>query len=542
MEYAESLAKIGEMSDEDLTALEQQITEEFNRADEADDLDTMAAAADALDQVRAELEKRQPDETVETDMPVAASAESEDAEQPVTADASEDAADEDTGDADTADSEADQEAIQAAAHDNTDGQEEAEVDIPQDRQPVTTKPRTSVVAGADINGISAGAAFGSAREVAEAMTSRIHAISRASGGDGEQHIVASIRQPEVSDDRVLSPNDAEGNLAKIDALTSPSAITAAGWCAPLETKYDLFGVGVTDRPVRDALVGFQASRGGIRYTEAPVLSGFNDGIGVMAGADGAISDADGNAIAAGAGPKPTLTVACGNEATAVVDAIPLTLKFGNMMSRAYPELVSRNNDLALVAHARFAEDRLLAQLKAGSTAVAVPTTWGTARDIMVGIAKAAVAYRHKHRLPRSYPLRAIAPQFALDVMREDLVVGLPGDMLNVAESVINQFFTDRGITVSWHLDGLAATPDWDEFPTNIEFGVFAEGTWLFLDGGVLDLGVVRDSSLVGTNEYVTFVETFEGTAKVGLDSLWFTAPVKVAGAVSGSIDPAALLA
>lgn len=553
MEYAEKVAQITELSDEDLAGLETEIVQAFDQADESDDLDAMASAADALDQVRAEMERRGSEEGSETmdedKVPVAASAEADDKpeDKAVTASADDETKDETTSDDTVVASSDAEQTEEALTADATEGQEEAEVDIPKDRQPVATKPLVTVTAGADINGFSAGAEFTDSKQVAEAMTSRIHAISRASGGDGEQHIVASIQQRSVPEDRILSSSDAEGNRDKIASLVSPQAVTAAGWCAPLETKYDLFGVGVTDRPVRDALVGFQASRGGIRYTEAPVLSGYNDAIGVMAGADGAISDADGVLIAAGAGPKPCLQVDCGTEATAVADAVSLCLEFGNMASRAYPELVSRNNDLALIAHARFAEDRLLGQVKAGSTAVAVTTTWGTARDILVGMAKAAAAYRYKHRLNRNFPLRAIAPQFVLDVMREDLVVGLPGDMLQVADSLINQFFADRGISVSWHLDGLSTGAAWDgdtwnAFPATVEFGIFAEGTWLFLDGGTLDLGVVRDSTLVGTNSYKTFVETFEGTAKVGLDSLWVTAPVKTAGAVSGSIDPATLLA
>ena len=36
------------------------------------------------------------------------------------------------------------------------------------------------------------------------------------------------------------------------------------------------------------------------------------------------------------------------------------------------------------------------------------------------------------------------------------------------------------------------------------------GEWLFLDGGELDLGVVRDSALNAKNRYETFFETFEG--------------------------------
>jgi hypothetical protein len=70
--------------------------------------------------------------------------------------------------------------------------------------------------------------------------------------------------------------------------------------------------------------------------------------------------------------------------------------------------------------------------------------------------------------------------------------------------------------------------------------MFSEGTFLFLDGGTLDLGIVRDSSLNATNDYKMFVETFEAVAKVGIESLRITANLDVTGAVAGTVDPAGL--
>jgi hypothetical protein len=46
------------------------------------------------------------------------------------------------------------------------------------------------------------------------------------------------------------------------------------------------------------------------------------------------------------------------------------------------------------------------------------------------------------------------------------------------------------------------------------------GAHLFLDGGTLDLGIVRDSTLNSTNDYQQFMETFEGHAFIGVESLW----------------------
>ena len=45
--------------------------------------------------------------------------------------------------------------------------------------------------------------------------------------------------------------------------------------------------------------------------------------------------------------------------------------------------------------------------------------------------------------------------------------------------------------------------------------LFPEGTFLHLDGGSLELGIVRDSTLNSTNDYQVFGETFENVARIG---------------------------
>jgi hypothetical protein len=75
-----------------------------------------------------------------------------------------------------------------------------------------------------------------------------------------------------------------------------------------------------------------------------------------------------------------------------------------------------------------------------------------------------------------------------------------------------------------------------EFPDSFVWYLFAEGTFLFLDGGTLDLGIIRDSSLVGTNDYKMFIETFENVAKVGIESLAITSTISVNGVAAALRD------
>ena len=59
---------------------------------------------------------------------------------------------------------------------------------------------------------------------------------------------------------------------------------------------------------------------------------------------------------------------------------------------------------------------------------------------------------------------------------------------------------------------------------------------MFLDGGVLELGIVRDSVLNAENQFEIFGESFENAANVGIESLWITTDVCPGGAVAAPKD------
>jgi hypothetical protein len=400
-----------------------------------------------------------------------------------------------------------------------------------------------ITAGADLPGITAGSEFSSVKEVAQALLSRKHVMGRTSGGDGEQHTVATFSTSFPSD-RMLSANDIEGNRAKINAVVSPEAVVAAGGLtAPVETSYEIFELGETSvRPVRDALAVFGADRGGLRFMTPPVLTDLEGAVSVWTMQD----DIDAATPEAPNPVKPCLRVAAGVEVTVYTDAIPLCLTFGNLSSRAYPELVERHTQLAMVQQARFAETRLLTRIGALSTQVSAASQLGAARDIFVQIEQAAAAYRSRYRLDPSAPLRTIFPEWFKNALRADLTKQLPGDgrdgTFNLGEAEINKWFSTRNINVSWHLDGetgqiFGAQADGAllGFPANVIWYLFSEGTFLFLDGGTLDLGLVRDSTLNGTNDYKVFVETFEGVAKVGVEALRVTSALAIKGASSATV-------
>jgi len=418
------------------------------------------------------------------------------------------------------------------------------VAAPADRQPIPRAQATvAITAGADIPGVPAGSPLQDMRTVADAMIARMRAMGRTSGGDGEQNTVATL-VASFPEDRILKANDPEGNDAKIKAVVAPEAITAAGGiCAPVNVRYDLFGLGELGRPVKDALAPFTADRGGIRFVTPPTLTDLDGAASIWT-----LQDDIDAATSGGPDPvKPCLRIACGQEVTVYTDAIPLCLTFGNMGARAYPELVARHNELALISHARFAETRLLTRIGSLSTAVTSTRKIGAVPDFLATVDRASAAYRNRHRMDETAPLRLMAPLWFKDLMRADMAYRMPGDSLEgnlaIADAKIASFLTARNVNVAWFMDGEAgqvfgaqSAGSLLDFPDNVIWYLFAEGTFLFLDGGTLDLGLVRDSTLNATNDYKMFVETFEGVAKVGIESLRVTSRLEPTGMVAGTVD------
>ena len=429
----------------------------------------------------------------------------------------------------------DQEApVTAAANNELD----ALIEAPADRRPVAqvSAATVAITAGADIPGYTAGSSIDNMSGVAEAMAKRIHTLRRVNGGDGEQHIVASVTT-KFPEERTLT-QDAESNWGKIQSVVGPEALVASGGHqAPFEVKYDIFGLGTAVRPVRDCLPRFQADRGGIRYIVPPVLADYGSAVGIWTAANDSAETPSPSA-------KLSLTVAAASETTVSTDAVTLQLQFGNLLTRAYPELIARHNELGLIQHAREAEGNLLTAIGAASTAVTSTSVVGLARDFLVQLGRAATAYRSRHRLDADAPLRVIMPAWIKDAMAADLTLSMPGDSTLNAYAEIEGYIAARGINVCYALDVAGGTAAFsaqssgamNEFPDSFIWYLFAEGTFLFVDGGTLDLGIIRDSTLVGTNDYKMFIETFENVAKVGVESLKITSTINVNGTASALRD------
>ena len=118
----------------------------------------------------------------------------------------------------------------------------------------------------------------------------------------------------------------------------------------------------------------------------------------------------------------------------MLDAVYACLNFSNFSSRFFPEIVKANTELAMINHARSAEQNLLKQINAKSTKVtldAKATTGGgkgagIARAVLHTVRTAAAGLRRRHRLAPTSKIRVILPEWVLDAMIADIAMQMPG--------------------------------------------------------------------------------------------------------------------
>ena len=129
--------------------------------------------------------------------------------------------------------------------------------------PRATEARASIVAAAGDRDFSTGQEL-SAEQLHRAIYERQRRLAHSAGGSGDYVVVASIEHP-TTPDRYLRAGDEVGNSRKIESVTAPTALTAAGVCAPYTIDYSMDAIGSLARPVRDAFPQYVADRGGIQF-------------------------------------------------------------------------------------------------------------------------------------------------------------------------------------------------------------------------------------------------------------------------------------
>lgn len=421
-----------------------------------------------------------------------------------------------------------------------------------------------------------GVAIESREQLAQVMAEALEDVAPSAYGAAtaarrERKVATATWKDAYPEERRLGGTAVE-NSAKVAAICAPAAIAASGGvCLPINVDYSVPTWAGATRPLRDGLPPFEADRGGIRFVTPPdvgVVSLQSTPASGLGAATSVWTEATDSTP--GLATKPVYVVQCGEEQTVYVNAIPTRLQFGNMYGRFAPEQLAANTDVALAAAAREAELELLTLMFNASKQVKSQAYLGATRDLLAAADAAASAYRYSHRIPQATTLRAVFPFWAKSVVRADLARELAHDntgdrdVLGISDQQIEQWFACRGIDPIWCMDGLKAgtygtggsaipnqfwpvatagsTLQWPGQSSTAAFTLawllFAEGSFQFLDGGRLTLGVVRDSTLDATNDYETFIETFEGVAFRGLEVYQVQSTILPTGASAGTIAKA----
>lgn len=566
------------VEDTDLTALLEQAQEAFDALDDdesisAESVETMTQLADAAEAIRTEQARReeaaeqarqQAEEQRQRMRPAEAS--DEDGEDGEDGDgdeegepsaAAEDAEDEgepasqaEEGADASAEEGAEREAVAAGA------QRSGPIHVTlsgvrrQRRDPEPAgdgAPRLSLIAAADLPGHATGAEI-TVEQAAQAFLDRARSINvgnlRRTAKAGKRTVqsfsLASVRKPFPDDLVVRGDNDAEEVLRRAaDTSRLPDgALTAAGWCSPSETLYELAEAAETTDGLL-SLPEVQVDRGGLRHTLGPDFSSIygEDDLSFHFTED---EVEEGDYDGYGEGSKPVFTVECPEFTEDRLDVAGVAIRAGLLHERAYPETIERLVRGALVAHEFKQAGRKLDVIEAGSQAVAmVADQVGAVAPTLSAIELQVEDYKQRHRIGRTRTLEAVFPYWVRGAIRSDLSRRLGVDLLSVSNEQINGWFAQRGVNAQfvYELDDLTGDiADRTAWPTSFKFLLYLEGTWIAGTQAIITLESVFDSALVEQNVF-TQLFTEEGwlVAKRFHDSRAVTVPIDATGHTAAGI-------
>jgi hypothetical protein len=396
--------------------------------------------------------------------------------------------------------------------------------VPRKHQPIEVEEGVALVASVGIEGITPGEKL-DRDGLSYAVTKALQSFVSTPPGFEQKVVVASARW-DYPEERKLYGDSIQADDAKIRAIRSPEALVASGgWCAPSTIRYEIDAMGVTERPVRDAFAGFNATRGGLRYYPdiSIAATDVTDGITHLTEAQDE----------GGTFTKDCVVVECPIDSEVRADIIAACLQAGNLASIAFPELIAAYQDLLGVQAARTRDSLLLDAVFADAQTKTVTETaqaYSAFDGLIYNLLRLAAGYRSRHRLSADAVLRALAPAWLADLIVADLTARqfpLP-DIARAAVAAEIQRRTQ--VSVDFYLDSrtgggqiMGAQGDGSDildFPDIPEVLLWPEGGILFIDQGELNIGLVRDSLLNETNDVKFFSETFENAAVIAAEAFY----------------------
>jgi hypothetical protein len=307
---------------------------------------------------------------------------------------------------------------------------------------------------------------------------------------------------------------------------------ACGLCGPGDVDHSHPICSEDGRPIRDALPQFQATRGKITFAPAASIGDLAGNVSIWTvEMDEAACDvgSPGEALT-----KPCPPVACPEEIVCATDAVVRCITVGNFQAQFSPEFWASRLALLLAEFDRVAEQKIIEEIHAASVDLGTVDECNTLASFLMGVNSVIAADRSAQRnMTRRY--RIIADAYIRDYMRNQVIknLGVANNIeaLQLADATINGWLADINASVVWTFDGTFDGTEHrillpGEVPTTAGVYVQPEDSFVFLDGGTLDLGTdIHDSMLNATNDRQAFAESFEKTCFRGCSAYFFEIPI-----------------
>jgi hypothetical protein len=342
---------------------------------------------------------------------------------------------------------------------------------------------------------------------------------------GPEHKIARATY-EFPEERLLDPKDGAGNEAKIREVIVEgipggvgrySLTASGGLCAPAEPFYSMVNFATDAEPVWDSLPVFAARRGAVNIPESTVIGDITTAISSISEAD----DALGGTFAT----KSCQDLTCPEYTETAVQILAHCREYGNLNARAWPEKIAHENELTMAALSATSELFMLERIKALSVNVTSGAeTLGALIYLVDAITKSMFGIRGRLRMPAGARFRVLLPVVVLDILVLDAIQNQFDRYKTRAD--VDAYLRSLGVDPVYYLDGNFAAgtdqvPDasqaaaaLDAFPDNIQWALYPEGAFLGIDMGVLELGIVRDSTLNATNDFQVFGERFRNLVRI----------------------------
>ncbi|MET0711933.1 MAG: major capsid protein [Jiangellaceae bacterium] len=406
----------------------------------------------------------------------------------------------------------------------------AKVNLPVDVTP--NRPTAVLTASADVPGFPTGGAIEDLDGIGKALVSRMKGLptTRLGGEQGVQqrYSVAQIDLGANRTDDLVQTNTSNDQqlvtaAAKEHRLPGGSLTAAGGWCAPSETLYDLCVTESTDGLLD--LPSITVNRGGIRYTKGPSFSDIYN----TAGLGWNLTEAQ---VIAGTPAKTCIEVTCPPFSEVRLDAVGICIKAPLLTLSAYPELVRRFTEGALIAQQHKQDVALLSKIAAGSTPLNVNGVATSTIDSLGELEMLANYQRQQWRSSWSQTFEVLLPAWYKTTVRADLARRTGIDLINVTDQVIESYFTARKLRAQFlaNYQPLTVNTGAVVVPSTVEALIFPAGTWVKGTTDVISLDAVYDSTTLLTNEYTAL---FAESGVLVVNTCWDSIKATISTCASG---------